>query len=119
MSTTTVQPQTFRVTHANSVQVMDLRYALSMDGACVVDLTGCDYAPKHTVWNAIAGAIKRGVDVTVRVREGSQPHSSLTTMGLARHCANCTMEVIPDGSTSGDGGKAGDACDADRAPAAR
>lgn len=82
MQTQAVQPQTFRVTHANPAQVMDLRYALSMDGACVVDLTGCDYAPKHTVWNAIAGAIRRGESVTCRVIEGKHPHRKIKTLGF-------------------------------------
>jgi hypothetical protein len=92
--TQAVQPATFAVTHANTVQMLDLRYALSMDVCCIVDLTECDHASKHTVWNAIAGAIRRGVAVTVRVREGSQPHTSLMTLGFARHCENCEMEVV-------------------------
>ena len=98
MSTTTVQPQTFRVTHANSVQVMDLRYALSMDGCCIVDLTDCEagHDELDEVFCAIASALKRGVHVTLRVREGSRAHRRVERYKLAT-LERCAVEVTAQG----------------------
>lgn len=91
---THADPVEFRVTHGNDAQIMDLRQALSAAGAVTVDLTDCEFADKHTVWHAIASALSRQVRVTVRVRKGTQPHTSLTTLALARCCEHCDMEVV-------------------------
>lgn len=95
MQTQAVQPQTFRVTHANSVQVMDLRYALSLDGCCIVDLTDCEagHDELDEVYCAIAGAIKRGMAVRLIVREGSRAHRRVERYKLAT-LERCAVEVV-------------------------
>jgi hypothetical protein len=92
---TQVQPATFRVTHANTVQIHDLRYALSMDGCCIVDLTDSDEAGHYEldeVFCAIAGAIRRGVAVTLRVRQDSREHRRAARYALDT-LERCDVEV--------------------------
>jgi hypothetical protein len=93
--TQAVQPATFRVTHANSVQMLDLRYALSMDGCCIVDLTECEagHYELDEVFCAIAGAIKRKMAVTVRVRQDSREHRRAVRYALDT-LERCEVEVV-------------------------
>lgn len=93
---TQVQPATFAVTHANTVQMLDLRYALSMDGCCIVDLTECEagHYELDEVFCAIAGAIRRGVAVTLRVRQDSRAHRRTVRYALDT-LERCDVEVTP------------------------
>jgi hypothetical protein len=94
--TQAVQPATFAVTHANTVQMLDLRYALSMDGCCIVDLTECEagHKPLDEVFCAIVSALRRGVAVTLRVRQDSREHRRAARYALDT-LERCDVEVTP------------------------
>jgi uncharacterized protein YpmB len=67
-----------------------------MDGCCIVDLTDSDEAGHYEldeVFYAIAGAIKRKMAVTVRVREDSRAHRRTVRYALDT-LERCEVEVV-------------------------
>ena len=80
------------ITRDIAAQWMQISYMSSICRAIVVDLTGCGYA--EDVWQPIIGAIGRGVDVTVRVRAGTQPARRAEVYRLDT-LTGITLEVEP------------------------